>query len=392
MKFSPRLQRLLEPCAGGISGDSTDVVELVVFGTRRVPRSLECGSTQLVYVGKALAFCVVRVRLSIMRLQQSSMLDDPSIQAADVNAPWVRALLLPRGAVPAVFSKPVNHRRTDRLQAGAIRRWRGKGVRIALLDTGTCPSHWIPEAQLERVDLVDGPDPEDPHSSHATLIAGLLLSTNSQAPGLCPDAMVHDIRIFDAEGSADVRSIMVGLDTAAQLDVDIINCSWGSRMSSPPIRSAIEALAQCGTLLTCAAGNGGAPAAGKTSTVEWPARIEHCNVFSVGSIDASYQLSEFSSRSIEPARHVDLVEHGEQLVSTLPDGMPGGQRGLTTAFAGTSFAAPRVAGCLASLIQAVRGTGVESPRLVASELLRSVCSLDGADGAAAKAATVVVSQ
>jgi serine protease AprX len=95
----------------------------------------------------------------------------------------------------------------------------GKGVGIALIDTGVAP---VPG--LKTGNVVNGPDlsldSQDPAKryvdgfGHGTHMAGIISAKTSGLTGLAPDARLTSIKVASAAGAVDVSQVMAGIDWA----------------------------------------------------------------------------------------------------------------------------------------------------------------------------------
>ncbi len=159
----------------------------------------------------------------------------------------------------------------------------GKGVTVAVLDSGVAAHPAFTEGQVMHVDLVnDG----RPFEGHGTAIASLIVGSVDGAQGVSPGAGILDVRIAGAAGSDSfllARGIMTALDRGAQ----IINVSMGSYGDSPVVAQAINEALQRGVVVVAAAGNDGA------AIKNWPAAYP--GVISVSGVDASGQLAYYSN-------------------------------------------------------------------------------------------------
>lgn len=123
---------------------------------------------------------------------------------------------------------------------------------------------------------------------------------------------------------------------------DVINNSWGSQISSDDrYRPDLKALRAAGILPVFAAGNDG-PGPG---TIDSPGSTPEA--LAVGAVDPDKRVASFSGRGPSPWKEIkpELAAPGTNIVSAFPGG--GYAEG-----AGTSMAAPHVAGLAALLLQA----------------------------------------
>ncbi|MCE9519806.1 MAG: S8 family serine peptidase [Verrucomicrobia bacterium] len=159
----------------------------------------------------------------------------------------------------------------------------GKGVTVAVLDSGVTAHPAFSDGQVTHVDLVnDGL----PFEGHGTAIASLIVGNVQGAQGVSPAAKILDVRIAGAGGSDSfllARGIELALDRGAQ----IINISMGSYGDSPVVAQAIHDALQRGVVVVASAGNDSA------AVKDWPAAYP--GVISVSGVDAAGRLAYFSN-------------------------------------------------------------------------------------------------
>ncbi len=154
--------------------------------------------------------------------------------------------------------------------------WRvstGKGVTVAVMDTGIAPTPDLPKQKIRAsVDFVkDGAKAADP-SGHGTHIAGVIAADGTMK-GVAPDADLVSIRVLDTSGSGSLSAVVAGFDWLLKhrkpLDIKVLNVSWGAKQTtsynSDLLSALVEAAWFSGITVVAAAGNGG-PAAGTITT------------------------------------------------------------------------------------------------------------------------------
>jgi subtilisin family serine protease len=118
----------------------------------------------------------------------------------------------------------------------------------------------IPKPDADPID-------EGGHGSHvAGTVAGLGDGTNSYT-GVAPNALLHSIKVFGADGSTGDAVIIASLEYAADPNgdgtlsdqLDVVNLSLGSGYGTPHIlySEAMKNLASSGTITVASAGNSG---------------------------------------------------------------------------------------------------------------------------------------
>ncbi|MCP3818999.1 S8 family serine peptidase [Streptomyces sp. A3M-1-3] len=250
-------------------------------------------------------------------------------------------------------------------QIGADKAWAagydGKGVKIAVLDTGVDATHADLAGQVVgEKNFTPAADAKDRfgHGTHvASIAAGTGAKSGGKYKGVAPGATLLNGKVLDDSGSGDDSGILAGMEWAVAQGADIVNLSLGG-LDTPetdPLEAGVNKLsAEKGVLFAIAAGNDGEFGPG---TVGSPGSADAA--LTVGAVDDSDKLAEFSStgpRVGDSAIKPDVTAPG---VDTTAAAAPGsvidqevGQNppGYLT-ISGTSMATPHVAGAAALLKQ-----------------------------------------
>ncbi|MEH0935634.1 S8 family serine peptidase, partial [Micromonospora psammae] len=245
-------------------------------------------------------------------------------------------------------------------QIGAPTAWSagftGKGVSVAVLDTGVDAAHPDLAGKLaEARNFTEAPDGRDTvgHGTHvASTIAGSGAASGGKYKGVAPDATLLDGKVCEDLGCTE-SAILAGMHWAAvEKRAAVVNMSL-SGWDFPevdPLEAAVGTLtAQTGALFVTAAGNDGSD-----GSVGSPASADAA--LAVGAVDRDDQLADFSSRGPrvgDDAIKPDITAPGVDIVAArAADGFigePVGEKFLR--LSGTSMATPHVAGSAALLAQ-----------------------------------------
>jgi subtilisin family serine protease len=171
------------------------------------------------------------------------------------------------GAVEKVWLDGLREVSLDRStrQIGAPEAWRagvtGKGVKVAVLDTGVDEKHPdLRGKQLAEKNFTESPDNTD-EVGHGTHVASTIASRGEQFRGVAPDAQLLDGKVCFPGGCPD-SAILAGMQWAAEQGAHVINMSLGGYDSPDvdPIEEAVNRISRdTGALFVVAAGNSGRP-------------------------------------------------------------------------------------------------------------------------------------
>ena len=234
----------------------------------------------------------------------------------------------------------------------------GKGIRVAVLDTGFDTSH--PDFAGRNVtaqSFVAGEPPQDGHG-HGTHCIGTSCGprTPSTGPryGIAYEADIFAGKVLSNAGSGTDAQILAGINWAVTNRCPVLSMSLGAdvAMSHPPYSAAGARALQKGSLIIAAAGNNADRRAGNVGFVGAPANSPE--IMAVGALEQSLGMAFFSARSL-PARggQVDIAGPGYQVLSSWP--LPTRYRTIS----GTSMATPHVAGIAALWAEATGRRGLE---------------------------------
>ncbi|GAA4698902.1 S8 family serine peptidase [Phytohabitans rumicis] len=234
----------------------------------------------------------------------------------------------------------------------------GKGVRVAVLDTGIAADHPDLAGKVATAKDFSGKGSAADGNGHGTHVASTVAGSGAAAEGryrgVAPDATLAVGKVLDDSGWGEFDDILAGMQwAAADAGADVVNMSLGGYGTdgTDPLSAAVNTLSrEHGTLFVVAAGNDGAD-----EWVSTPAAADEA--LAVGSLSKTDVLSEFSNRGPrigDGAVKPDLAAPGEDIVAARPAGVPPLGEPVGDAYqrlSGTSMATPHVAGTAALLAQ-----------------------------------------
>ena len=185
----------------------------------------------------------------------------------------------------------------------------GKGVKVAVLDTGVNPDTPSLKGQVlgdEVPDAVSYNATED-YDGHGTSMAELIAGTGAGGgmQGLAPGTKIIPIRMLvnGVKNETDKKKTPSAADAikaAADSDAQIINMSYGGRFIDPDEEKAIKYAHSKGKLMFASTGND----AESKNFIDYPAAYPY--VVGVAAADDKGKVGEFS----EHGNYVDLAAPG----------------------------------------------------------------------------------
>ncbi|PID72446.1 MAG: hypothetical protein CSB34_02205 [Desulfobulbus propionicus] len=229
-------------------------------------------------------------------------------------------------------------------------------VVVAVLDTGVDYTHadlaanmWTNELELNGeagvddddngyVDDIYGIDPcnedSDPYDDHyhGTHVAGTIAAVTDNGAGIAGitwnRAKIMALKFLSAKGRGYTSDAVICIDYLLAMnqreenDIVVMNASWGSTSPSEAMKTALEAAAAEGIIMSAAAGNSARDCEGEQK--HYPSSLDVENVISVAASDQDDNLAYFSNYG---ASEVDIAAPGVNILSPVPGG---GYRALKT--------------------------------------------------------------
>ncbi|KAK9693479.1 Subtilase family [Popillia japonica] len=263
---------------------------------------------------------------------------------------------------------------TSVLQADAL--WNmgitGKGVKVAVFDTGLSKTHPHFRKIKERTNWTNEKTLDD-GLGHGTFVAGVIASSKD-CLGFAPDSELHIFRVFTNNQVSYTSWFLDAFNYAILKKINVLNLSIGGPdFKDYPFVDKVWELTANRVIMVSAIGNDG-PLYG---TLNNPA--DQMDVIGVGGIDFEDHIAKFSSRGMTtwelPQGYgrvkPDIVTYGSAVRGS---NIKGGCRSLS----GTSVASPVVAGAVTLLASGVLHRGADiNPASVKQALMASARRIPG---------------
>lgn len=297
---------------------------------------------------------------------------DPRVRYVTPDAP-VRMTAIDTTALQTTYEQAIG---VPGIWNSAASPANGKGVTVAVLDSGINPDH--PAFASDKANVIAVKvNPKalgggDAHG-HGTHVAGIIKGNDALGRyiGVAPGARVISVKIADDTGAATESDLIKGLqwvyDNRTTYNIRVVNASVSASVATAyaasPINAYVEQLWLAGITVVVSAGNRGSAA-----DATWYAPGNDPYVISAGAIDhaetisgADDTLGTFSSRgqTQDGFAKPDVVAPGRRIVAPLAKatstiGLRYPDRIVDTNFirlTGTSMSAPVVAGVVALLLE-----------------------------------------
>lgn len=223
-----------------------------------------------------------------------------------------------------------------------LQNYTGKGVKIAVIDTGINNISALPHVKKRVSFVTDDPATtinEADHidrgyngQGHGTSVASIIAGqANGQSVmrGIAPEAELYALKYADGTKSGLASAIIKSINWAIEHKMDIINISSGLTTDVHALHQAVKNAHAKGIFIIASAGNDG-----QFNKARYPAR--YAEVISVGSINKYGDLSSFSNNM----SGINFAAPGEEILAL-------NQEGKSRTVNGTSFSAPHITGLLA---------------------------------------------
>lgn len=230
----------------------------------------------------------------------------------------------------------------------------GKGVTVAVLDTGIYPHMDFGNRILGFVDFLSNIKFPYDDNGHGTHVAGILAGDGSASAGkykgIAPECKLISLKVLDRMGNGNKRDMLRAFEWLAQnwkrYGIRIVNISVGTTYKTKgeedTLVRQVEKLWDAGLIIVAAAGNRG-PGAGSVTA---PGSSK--KVITVGSSDLLEGQYPISGRgpTLECVCKPDLVVPGNRIISCGTE-----HRSSYGMKSGTSMSTPVISGSIALALE-----------------------------------------
>lgn len=241
-----------------------------------------------------------------------------------------------------IINNPNEHLNWGLEAINARKMWdktKGEGVKVLIIDTGIDTNHKdLKHAYKYGINMFEKSNNVTDEYGHGTHVAGIIAGLST---GVAPNVDLYVAKVLNDKGLGSMASVMDGITSAINLNIDVLCMSLGINRELPIILKERIALAyDSGINIVCATGNDG------IDKPLYPAFMNE--VIGVGGIGRDLTMAEFSNYG----EQMDILAPSVEILSTYKDGQ-------YAKMTGTSFASPFVAGAIALLISYNRKRGIE---------------------------------
>lgn len=268
----------------------------------------------------------------------------------------------------------------------------GKGIGIAILDTGIAPNKdfLYPKNRIVAFkDFINNKSRPYDDNGHGTHVAGIAggngINSNGKYKGIATECNLIGVKVLNKEGKGNASDVLAGLqwiiDNKEKYNIKIANLSIGTNntSSNDPLVKAVEKIWDSGIIVTIAAGNDGP----KKYTISSPAISK--KVITIGASDDNItanvwgnNLINFSGRgpTLECVIKPDVIAPGVNIISCLSNNISKQSNDIVDknyfSLSGTSMSTPIVSGAIALLLEKYKNLQPDDVKLMLKKCCKNL--------------------
>lgn len=232
--------------------------------------------------------------------------------------------------------------------------YRGKGVGVAVLDTGIYPHEDIRSRIIAFHDVLEGQTETYDDNGHGTHVAGIIggdgRSLKGRFTGIASECNLIGVKILDRRGNGAIENLVKGIEWVLSnqkfYNILVANISIGmfpkvGAQEKNALIQSVEQLWDEGIVVVAAAGNNGP----RPGTITYPGISR--KIITVGTVQEKQNQKLFSGRGPTPfcVMKPEIIAPGFRIMSCRND------NNSYVSKSGTSMATPVVSGAVACLLE-----------------------------------------
>lgn len=258
---------------------------------------------------------------------------------------------------------------------------KGKGITIAILDTGIIAHKDLKGRIVNFNDVIGNRKEIYDDNGHGTHIAGICAgngeASRGKYKGICPEAQILAVKVLDDKGRGKEEDVVKAaewiIDNKVNFGINIVNISFGTiecenKDEITPMIVAVEKMWDSGLVVVAAAGNNG-PEEGSITSPGISKKI-----ITVGALD-DYRKVNINGKYVNNYSGVGFSKDKEIKPEVIAPATMIRSCGINkgtvsyTEKSGTSMAAPIVSGCIGLLLNKYPGVRNQDIKI----MLKSTC-------------------
>lgn len=128
-----------------------------------------------------------------------------------------------------------------------FRNYKGKGVKIAVLDSGIFNHKDFRDKKIIKYNIMNNSEVGD-KLGHGTEVSGIITS-------IAPDVELYNVCILDESGEGNIETLMKALNWCIEMDIDIINLSFSTKIDNKKLRNYISRMWEKGIIMVSSYNN-----------------------------------------------------------------------------------------------------------------------------------------